>query len=190
MYLFFDTETNGLPKDFKAPMSDLNNWPRLVQIAWLQYDNYGKQISSCSHIIKPQGFIIPPDAIKVHGISNEKAEKEGLALKKVLNEFLLVINESKFLIAHNVDFDQKVIGAEFLRENIKTNLSKIEKICTMQSSTNYCQIPSSYGYKWPSLSEIHMKLFNSSFKESHDALVDVTACAKCFFELKKLGVIK
>ena len=52
MYLFFDTETTGLPKDWKAPISDLDNWPRLVQIAWSHYDSSGNEISNNSYIIK------------------------------------------------------------------------------------------------------------------------------------------
>ena len=27
MYLIFDTETTGLPKNFKAPITDTDNWP-------------------------------------------------------------------------------------------------------------------------------------------------------------------
>jgi len=30
MYLFFDTETTGLPRNWKAPVTDLDNWPRMV----------------------------------------------------------------------------------------------------------------------------------------------------------------
>lgn len=190
MYLFFDTETTGLPKNWKAPESDINNWPRLVQIAWLQYDTTEKQISKNSHIIKPDGFSIPLDATKVHGISTQRAEKDGIALRQVLKEFSSILNESKFLVTHNMNFDKKVVGAEFLRIGIKNNLSEIQKICTMQSSTDFCKIPGNYGYKWPSLPELHMSLFKSPFEESHDALADTTACAKCFFELRKKGIIK
>ena len=63
------------------------------------------------------------------------------------------------------------------------------KICTMEMSTDYCELPGPYGYKWPSLSELHYKLFNEYFDEAHDAAVDVRACANCFFELKDRGII-
>lgn len=53
MYLFFDTETTGLPQNYKAPVTNLNNWPRMVQIAWLQYDKDGNRISANNSIIKP-----------------------------------------------------------------------------------------------------------------------------------------
>ncbi|MEA2098333.1 MAG: 3'-5' exonuclease [Patescibacteria group bacterium] len=189
MYLFFDTETTGLPKKWGAPASDLENWPRLVQIAWLYFDNEGKKLSSKNAIIKPEGFTIPLDSSKIHGITTEIANKDGEALNKILNEFLDAMNKSKFLIAHNMSFDEKIIEAEFLRKKTPTSLFQPEKICTKEISTEFCKIPGNYGYKWPTLSELHIKLFDKDFQEAHDALVDTSACARCFFELKKLGVI-
>jgi len=60
----------------------------------------------------------------------------------------------------------------------------------MDESTDYCKIPGSYGYKWPSLSELYFKLFDKDFEDAHDAVVDVRACTECFFKLKNKGVIK
>jgi len=189
-YLIFDTETTGLPKNWKAPVTDLNNWPRLVQIAWLQCDNSGKILSCSNYIVKPRDFIIPEYAVKIHGISTEIARYEGVALNIVLNEFSTAISRSSFLIAHNMAFDEKVVGAELLREKIDSRLFSIPKICTMERSTDHCKIPGSYGYKWPSLSELYFTLFDKDFEEAHDAVVDVKACAECFFRLKQEGIIK
>lgn len=36
-YLFIDTETTGLPKEYDAPYTDIDNWPRLVQLAWIVF---------------------------------------------------------------------------------------------------------------------------------------------------------
>ncbi|HLC19629.1 MAG TPA: 3'-5' exonuclease [Candidatus Nanoarchaeia archaeon] len=193
MYLFFDTETTGLPKRKNAPLSDLNNWPRLVQIAWLQYDNSGKEVVKQSYIIKPENFEIPLDAIKIHGITTEKANTFGIPLKQALSEFSILLGNSSLLVAHNVDFDEKVVGSELMRTKITTNLSSITKVCTQKTTTDFCKLPNlygHYGYKWPSLMELHKKLFNDSFDKAHDALGDVSACAKCFFELKKRNIIK
>ncbi len=115
MYLFFDTETTGLPKNWKAPVSDLNNWPRLVQLAYLFYGRNGNLISSGDFIIKPVGFTIPADASRIHGISTERALREGKDLLPVLREFYALIDESEYLVAHNISFDEKIVGAEFLR---------------------------------------------------------------------------
>ena len=189
-YLIFDTETTALPVDWNAPISNLDNWPRLVQIAWFHCDNSGNILTDSNYIVKPQGFTIPEDATEVHGISTEMAKSEGIDLKTVLIEFSKAISQSSFLVAHNLNFDEKIVGAEFLRVNVANQLPMIPKICTMEMSTNYCKLPGKYGkYKWPSLSELHYKLFDEYFEEAHDAAVDVKACANCFFELKNRGVI-
>jgi len=83
MYLFFDTETTGLPQNWKAPVTDLGNWPRLVQLAFLFYDRSGTKISGGDYIIRPEGFTIPPDVARIHGISQERALREGQALRSV-----------------------------------------------------------------------------------------------------------
>lgn len=140
MYLFFDTETTGLPKNWKAPVTDLNNWPRLVQLAYLYYDINGNIISGGDFIIKPVGFTIPEEASQIHGISTEKAIEVGKALIDVLLEFQALIDKSEYLVAHNISFDEKIVGAEFLRNNLPNIIASRRKICTMQGTTNFCKI--------------------------------------------------
>lgn len=190
MYLFFDTETTGLPGNYNAPIEDLNNWPRLVQLAWVIYDENAEEKTGMNYIIKPEGFIIPEQASRVHGITTEKALKEGQPLISVLEEFARVVGDAKLLIAHNISFDEKIIGAEFLRKNISHDLFNTARFCTMKESTDFCQLPGNYGdYKWPRLAELHEKLFGANFENAHDALADVNACARCFFELIDRGVV-
>ena len=190
MYLFFDTETTGLPKAWGAPLTKLSNWPRMVQLAWLLYDENQSLISEENHIIKPEGFTIPADASNVHGITTEKALESGEHLEGVLHEFSESISESELIIAHNMDFDEKIVGAEFLRSGVESALFDKPRFCTMKTTTGICRIPGPYGYKWPKLSELHYHLFNKDFEDAHDAAVDVKACAKCFFELMRVGSIK
>jgi DNA polymerase III subunit epsilon len=188
-YLFFDTETTGLPLNWKAPVTDLNNWPRLVQLAYLYFDSNGNKISGGNFIIKPEGFTIPPDVVRIHGISNERANKEGIPLETVLQDFQSMISQAGVLVAHNMKFDEKIVGAEFLRAGMQNLIPSKRKICTMESSSNFCAIKGPYGYKWPKLSELHYKLFRTGFEEAHNAAVDITATAKCFWELKRIGRI-
>jgi DNA polymerase-3 subunit epsilon len=189
MYLFFDTETTGLPRDWKAPVTNLSNWPRLVQIAWLLYDKNGNLTLGKDYIIKPEGFLIPDEVTKMHGISTEKALREGINLKNVLTEFQTDMNAAEFLVAHNMSFDEKIVGAELIRSGLVNNIPLKKRICTKESTTNYCKIDGPYGYKWPKLSELHYKLFSCDFEEQHNAAVDITVTAKCFWELKKIGKI-
>ena len=189
MYLFFDTETTGLPKSWNAPVTNLNNWPRLVQLACLWQDQNGNILAKGDWIIKPEGFSIPANSTAVHRISNEKALQAGHPLLEVLQEFAHQVSQANCLVAHNLNFDEKVLGAEFLRHNLPNCLLSKDKICTMQKATNFCQIPGAYGYKWPKLSELHYKLFGSDFAEAHNAAVDIQATARCFWELKKRGLV-
>jgi DNA polymerase III subunit epsilon len=189
MYLFFDTETTGLPLSWQAPLEDLDNWPRLVQLAWILTDESGNDIDNKSRIIKPENFIIPESASRVHGITTDFATKKGITLKRALTEFKNAIDGAKTVIAHNVSFDEKIIGAEFLRKKVKTGFFDLPKICTMQGSTNFCKIENGHGFKWPKLMELHQILFDESFEGAHDAKADVRACARCFFELRRRGVI-
>lgn len=189
MYLFFDTETTGLPRNWKAPITALNNWPRLVQLAYLLFDETGNQISEGDFIIKPEGFTIPADASRVHGISTDRAQREGQPIIAVLDHFDSLIGQATYLVAHNMSFDEKIVGAEFLRNGMPNKVDTKKKICTMLTTTNFCAINGPYGYKWPKLSELHYKLFKTNFEEAHNAAVDITVTAKCFWELKRLGKI-
>lgn len=191
MYLVFDTETTGLPRNWTAPVTDLNNWPRVVQLAWQFYDDRGILLGEANRIIRPDGFIIPGEAAMVHGISTEKAMKEGIDLKEALLEFADVLSVAKGLVAHNMNFDDKVVSAEFIRSGLPLELiQEINKICTMEGSTDYCKLPGGpRGYRFPKLTILHEMLFNEGFDGAHDALNDVRACARCFFELRKRGIL-
>lgn len=187
MYLFFDTETTGLPKNWKAPITDLNNWPRLVQLAYSFYDKDGNEIYNGDYIIKPNGFTIPINSSEVHGITTERANREGVSIHEVLENFHSLISNTTYLVAHNINFDEMIIGAEFLRNRMINSIPTKKKICTMESTTNFCAIPGPYGYKWPKLEELHYKLFGVDFEDAHNAASDVNATVKCFWELKRLG---
>ena len=84
MFLIFDTETTGLPLNYNAPLTDFDNWPRLVQLAWQMHDESGRLIGAKNFIVRPEGFEIPYSAEKVHGISTQKALSEGVGLEEVL----------------------------------------------------------------------------------------------------------
>ena len=189
MFLTFDTETTGLPKNFKADVSDSENWPRLVQLAWQLNDQTGKLISNKSIIVKPENFTIPFNSEKVHGISTEKAIKDGIGLTETLLKFEEDIKKSKYIIGHNINFDLKILGAEHYRKNLNSDLENKISIDTGIISKSYCNLKGGLGggLKMPKLIEMYEILFNNKFTDAHDASYDVNATAKCFFELVKKG---
>ena len=135
MYLIFDTETTGLPKNWRAPISDTDNWPRCVQIAWQLHGKKGNLLEAKSFLIQPNGFNIPFKAQDIHGISTELASRDGLELEKVVQEFLNAIKQSRFLIGHNLKFDTNVLGAEFIRAGINPKLLDLPILDTCTQKT-------------------------------------------------------
>jgi DNA polymerase-3 subunit alpha len=185
MYLVFDTETTGLPRDFNAPITDIDNWPRVVQLAWQLHDEAGELISQKDYIIKPNGFNIPFESERVHGISTELALAVGEELSTVLTFFIKDLEKANFMVGHNLKFDVNVLGCEFIRLGQETPLNKpVLDTCTERSAL-LCQIPGGRGgkFKLPTLTEIHQYLFGESFNEAHNATADVEATSRCFLEL-------
>jgi len=192
MYLIFDTETTGLPKKWNAPVTDSDNWPRCVQLAWQLHDSKGKLISDHSYLIKPENFNIPFESEQIHGISTELATKIGANLSDVLNQFVSDLSQAGFIIGHNVKFDLNIIGAELFRINSDIDLLEKDILDTCTELTaNVCKIPGGRGgkFKFPTLIELYSFLFNASFSEAHNASADVEATARAFFELVRRGII-
>ena len=184
-YLFFDTETTGKIINWKAPISKVDNFPRITQLGMMRYSD-NRLIASHNFIIYPDGWTVPVEKFFIeNGMSTDRCKEFGVPIRKALDQFLYEIANSDVLIAHNMAFDMPVVGAEMFRLGLKS--SKIlPKICTMQSSIKHCNLPR---LKYPKLSELHFKLFGTEPEVLHDALQDVKTTAKCFFELKKLGII-
>ncbi len=189
MYLFFDTETSGLPKRWDAPVSDLRNWPRLVQIAWITCDSAQHSPEPEVQLIRPEGFTISSGAFQQHGISTQFAIDNGVPLKPVLDSFFNAVQSADVLVGHNFAFDANIVGAEFIRAGMINLIPTKASQCTMKGTTDFCKLPGSYGYKWPTLIELHQKLFKTKFEDSHDAAADCLACMTCFFRLKELRVM-
>jgi len=189
--VFFDVETTGLPLNWNASYTNTDNWPYIVQIAWIQSKAESSDIIQEKDIIlKPDNFSIPPASEKIHGISNTEAIKQGWDRKRVLETFAQVIANSDYIVAHNANFDINVLRCELIRNNIEDPFNNKQIICTMQSATDYCAIPSFNGnYKWPSLAELYFKLFNKGFEEAHNAKYDIKATYECFWELVSKNLI-
>jgi DNA polymerase III epsilon subunit-like protein len=183
--LVFDTETTGLPKQRGRPAEDVDNWPRVVQLGWGIFDERGAELELHAAIVRPDGFSIPADAIRVHGITAARAAREGKPLGEVLPPFLDAVGQADLIVSHNIEFDRNVVRAEIIRLRLGDPLRCARTFCTQVGSTDFCAIPGSRGFKYPRLSELHAKLFGAPMQEAHEVSVDIRTCAKCFFELRR-----
>lgn len=193
MILFLDTETTGLPNRRSASIYHLSNWPRLVEIAWIECNENGTVKSEYDQIIKPESFKIPKSAFALHGITTEKAIENGIPLNEALKLFCESLNRSALCIGHNIDFDVNVVNAEFIRTGFFLEPLRFlwkQTQYTMKSSTKLCRLKTGHGYyKYPKLSELHTKLFGKTYEDQHNALSDARACMSCYFELHRRGIL-
>ena len=190
MYIIFDTETTGLPKRWKAPLTDSENWPRCIQIAWQVHADSGELLSHEDYLIQPDGYTVPYDAEQIHGISTALAEQQGRPLAEVLALFSTALEQADYVGGHNVTFDLNIMGAEFLRLGDHNPLEQAQVIDTCTEETaQLCQLPGGRGgkFKLPTLTELYIHLFGTGFGEAHNATADVEATTRCFLELLRKG---
>ncbi len=191
MYIIFDTETTGLPKRWDAPITDTDNWPRCIQIAWQLHDENGRLIAHQDYLIKPDGFNIPYDSEKIHGISTELATEQGVPLPEVLVMFNEALVKAKFVVGQNIGFDINIMGCEFFRYGVESPMAAMPILDTCTEVTaELLRLPGGRGgrFKLPNLTELHSYLFGVPFAEAHNATADVEATARCFFELVRREV--
>lgn len=180
--IFFDVETTGLNRTAD----------RVVQIAWMLTDRRGNISSKQNFVVKPEGYTIPPQASAIHGIDTLSAMRFGKSAFEVLSNFAADARKATIVVGHNVAFDLGIAGADIRRHGIDLSFNDKIQICTMRSSTGWCRIPKTNGvpgYKFPRLEELHHRLFGHDFEHAHDAMADVEATMRCFYELIRLDVI-
>jgi DNA polymerase III epsilon subunit-like protein len=180
--IFLDTETTGLPKDSSKSAIDISdNWPDIVSICWIIYNGRDRERKEV-HIIRPDGFMIPHESVKIHGISQVMAERDGKSLKDVLMLFLYDVRDAHLVIAHNIEFDRNVLFHSF-KWRLGINPTEFwpfqAEFCSMKESIDELCIPSkrkgAKEYKNPSLTELYINQFGNIFKGAHTADGDVEA---------------
>jgi len=189
-FLVIDIETTGLPKSYNAAIKESDNWPFIVSISAVLYNENEKMIEDYYTYIK-QLNPIPAEAINIHGISTEIANSEGVLINSALIKLIDLSKKSNYLIAHNIDFDYKIIQAEFYRNAFKNPFTKHKKICTMKKSKAFVGAYNSSftRIKYPKLSELVYECYGVEIKNLHNAKIDCKVAAACFFYLKNTLVI-
>jgi DNA polymerase III epsilon subunit-like protein len=208
-FLVFDTETTGLPRiKFICP-GYLEQWPHIVQFSYVIYDNTSNTLEINDNIIKiPDNIDIPKESSDIHSITKIMTNKYGVELDEVFQKFFQQVQTADYIIGHNINFDINMIRVELLRKIYKSehdgiihNIEEIQLwkqylnelqnkkniICTMKTNTYFCNITavSKYGktyIKYPTLNQLHNKLFSTEPKMLHDSSVDILVTLRCYMK--------
>ena len=179
-YIAFDFETSGLPKgrrNSKVTTETLSNFDscRAVSLSAARFSHRGRLVKTFDAIIRPDNFVIGPDSTAIHGITHEKALKEGRPFPEVFRDFMDFIGpRTKTLVAHNAQFDESVLRSEILRHDL--DISKIEDLvfrCTLQLYKDRFMAPIK-------LINLYKDIFGQEFDNAHNSLADSIACGKVY----------
>jgi DNA polymerase III epsilon subunit-like protein len=196
LHLFFDTETSGFINKAKSFDDPTQNWCCQIGAILSTKDEIIDQLDV---IIKANGRTMPSFVAKIHGITAERADQEGVEEYQALEQFAMLLADMPMKICHNYNFD-----SEFLDHLFKRNLDNLTDIarskyfldlphfCTMNNKDiiAFCDLKNKKGApKKPKLEELYEILFLEPMPNAHNAMADATATMECFYELQTLGVI-
>jgi len=181
MYLIFDCSGINKPLSWKAPFSDTFSWPRIIHMSWIILDKELNPADDYDQIINPEGFSFSEEIAKRCRIDEEDIKTKGAPLEDVLKAFEESLGKVEYVLAHNMNFNENVLAAEYLRKGISHSLFRKERFCLMQESTFFCKLPGKGGgYKWPTLTELHSIIFKKAYSPPNNARADVIAATRCF----------
>lgn len=101
--IIFDTETTGLD----------NKLDRVIEIGGIELDNHFPTGRSFHVYINPGDRKVHPDALAIHGISDESL-KDKPNFAGIVDELLEFFGDARW-VAHNATFDMGFMNAEFTR---------------------------------------------------------------------------
>lgn len=195
LILVYDTETTGLLRgaDYTNP-----NAPFLASIAMLLYDTEKQRvISSFNTAIKPDGWVMPEEAMTVNGLTIEYLNEVGIPLNAAMPVIMHLSYKATLRVAHNVDFDNNIIAAALWRyfldkekENeAHTAINKwlsVNNYCTMKESKELVGALNKRGQvKYPRLDETYQFIFEKPLEKAHSANADAVAALEIYLALQK-----
>lgn len=191
--LVFDTETTG-KWDFKAsPWAE--HQPAICQIGAILYRDR-KVVTELNIVVVPQGIggariMIPPEAQRIHGVTEDLVDAVGIPYKVALPMFNQLLKRADRAVAFNTGYDLPVMRTAYNRLAAdQAPLNAANWRCAMLSAAPHTKLPGKYGDKWgwPTLDLAYRKLVDpQGFEGAHDAMVDVRAAAAVLFALDDLG---
>jgi len=196
-YLFFDTETTGIP-DYKLDITD-DKQPRLLRLAAIMTDDKGRILDYMDSLIRiTWGEVNESEvsedgkktAFAVNGITNKMLQEDGLPIESILTAFRFMQDQCHEKIAYGYRFDGFVAKGEYARNNMDPG-KEIERYCLMKAvsklgKSKKIDLPHTKSpfYK---LTDAYEAIFKKPLEGAHTPFADAMACKEIYFELKNRG---
>ncbi|MDY6957591.1 MAG: 3'-5' exonuclease [Halobacteriota archaeon] len=178
--LFYDTETTGFPRT-KVGWAH-SDQPHLVQLAGLVVDSDSREIiNSMCEIVIPDGWDIPEQAIRVHGITPENATSHGMPEDQVIQLFTELMEQAEMRVAHSQLFDERIIRVALHRYAIDMVPYWDHMLF---ECTGHMSKVAMVSRTMPSLNDAYRFVTQRDIENAHDAHADTNACMEVFFGLR------
>ncbi len=191
MYLIFDCSGMAGNTNFKANFTETEAWPRLLHISWILLGEDFKPLEDYDCITLIENVSIDEKSMTKANVDAEDVKKKHTPLAEVLDKFSATAEKAQYVFAHNLNYNENILGAEYVRLKKSINLFSKKRHCLMEEGTYYCKIPSrGGGYKYPTLPELHATCFGQTYGPAGNARADVIAAARCFIKMMKTGKLE
>ena len=185
--LFLDTETTGLPTSWKQPYARPQHWPAIAQLGWQVFTTEGRLVKQDEAYLRVPPGRMTAAAEAIHGLTEAFLAAQGQAPAAVLARLLADLEQYRpRVVGHFLRLDFHVIGAALAGAGLPNPLPALPQFCTMRI-TQDARLGSPG--RQLRLQELHEELFGEALARQHDAAVDAAATARCFFELRRRGLI-
>jgi len=210
--LVFDVETTGiLPKKDRLSKTSptIEAYPYILQLSYAKYDIITNTLLETydTYIKINKNVEISQTITDLTGITRKNC-LTGTPIIEALSKFYEAYITSDVIVAHNIDFDRKMILIEIERNRLEIlkrsaecmtifnstyeELNGVEHYCTMRKGSIITNIMVESKYpgkppslKWPRLEELYAKLFDGETVDGlHNAMVDVLVCLRCYMKMR------
>lgn len=188
-YCAIDTETSGLfifteEKGGKrvTVAADDPRQPRLAQAAMLALNEDLVELGRYTGYVYPDGWVMMPEVTEKNGLTTEFLRARGRPIAEVLDAYALVVGTGAVIVAHNAQFDTKMMRGE-LRRAGRDDLFKVTKnFCTMRKWAER------QGGRWPNLAKM-CAMLDIVLSDRHTAIGDCEALAACMRKMRPIGFV-
>jgi DNA polymerase-3 subunit epsilon len=192
--MFYDFETNGLPL-FNEPSEDPRQ-PHIVQVCACLVDAETREmIRGVDAIIRPDGWVIPDEVAKLHGITTERALAEGQDERGIVDWLHEVWQQADLRVAHNESFDARIMRIALKRfhgDEAADAWKAGKSACTARLSTPILKLAPTdkmlaagrRHHKTANLSEAYEFFIGKPFENAHTADADVGACMAVYWAIQ------
>jgi DNA polymerase III epsilon subunit-like protein len=155
----------------------------------------GSVIDRANDLIQIGDAPLSPESVEIHHITREKANEEGIPIEDAVKKFIGAMRIVDCMVGHNTQFDRNIMTVEGVRcgrSNIfrRQDGTNMPEYCTMHKGKSITKIERTNKntgrifYKQPRLSELHDHLYDGTPDGTHDAMVDVLVCFRCYMSIR------